>query len=187
MAAFTRDPIIRPTGGLWFILVLCDYATWYLEAITLRNVDANTIAEELVKFFSRVGVPEEILTDQGTNFTSQLLAEVYRLLRIKLIRTTPYHPQTDGLVERFNHTLKQMLKKTHKQGRKRLGPHTTIPSLCIPRGSAGLHGIFPIRATLWSPRPRTSGHSKGVVGSQRQKFGECGVIRTLYARATNEA
>ena len=63
-------------------------------------------------FFARVGAPEEILTDQGTNFTSQLMQEVHRLLHIKPIRTTPYHPLTDGLVERFNHTLKSMLRKT---------------------------------------------------------------------------
>ena len=58
-----------------------------------------------------MGVPKEILTDQGTNFTSQLLVEVYRLLRIQPIRTSPYHPQTDGLVEQFNQTLKAILRK----------------------------------------------------------------------------
>ncbi len=61
--------------------------------------------------FTRVGVPEEVLTDQGPNFMSALLEEVYRVLQIRRIRTTPYHPQTDGLVERFNGTLKSMLKK----------------------------------------------------------------------------
>ena len=92
-------PLPRSSSGKRFILVICDYATRYPRAIALRTVDAPTIAEELLKFFARMGVPEEILTDQGTNFTSQLLAEVYRLLHIKPIRTTPYHPQTDGLVE----------------------------------------------------------------------------------------
>ena len=58
-----------------------------------------------------MGIPKEILTDQGTNFTSQLLAEVYRLLCIQPIRTSPYHPQTDGLVEQFNQTLKAILRK----------------------------------------------------------------------------
>ena len=57
-------------------------------------------------------MPREILTDQGTNFTSQLLLELYRMLHIQPIHTTPYHPQTDGLVERFNQTLKMMLRKT---------------------------------------------------------------------------
>ena len=94
------------------ILVICDYATRYPEAIPLRSIDAEHIAEELIKVFSRVGVPKEILTDQGSNFTSQLLAEVYRLLQIQPIKTSPYHPQTDGLVERFNQTLKAMLRKT---------------------------------------------------------------------------
>ncbi|CAI5638198.1 unnamed protein product [Oreochromis niloticus] len=59
----------------------------------------------------RVGFPQEILTDQGTNFMSTLLKQVYKLLGIRSVRTTPYHPQTDGLTERFNQTLKQMRRK----------------------------------------------------------------------------
>ena len=58
--------------------------------------------------FAHVGIPDK---DQGTNFMSALLEEVYRLLQVKQIRTSPYHPQTDGLVERFKGTLKMMLKK----------------------------------------------------------------------------
>ena len=61
-----------------------------------------------------MGVAQEILTDQGSNFTSQLLKELYRMLKITPIQTSPYHPQTDGLVERFNATLKSMLKKMSK-------------------------------------------------------------------------
>lgn len=45
----------------------------------MKFIDAASVAEELLKMFSRVGIPEEILTDQGTNFTSQLLAELYNL------------------------------------------------------------------------------------------------------------
>lgn len=81
---------------------MCDYATRYPEAIPLRLIDAEHIAEELVQIFTRVGIPEEILTDQGTNFMSTLLGEVYKLMKVKPMRTSPYHPQTDGLVERFN-------------------------------------------------------------------------------------
>ncbi len=115
MAMDIVGPLPRSRSGNKYILVICDYATRYPEAIPLRAIDAETIAEELVKFFSRVGIPEEILTDQGSNFTSKLLAEVYRLLHIKPICTSPYHPQTDGLVERFNQTLKAMLRKTAKE------------------------------------------------------------------------
>ncbi len=104
-------PLPKSRSGKRYILVICDYATRYPEAIALRSTDAEHIAEELVTVNSRVGVPREILTDQGSNFTSQLLKELYRLLHVHPIRTSPYHPQTDRLVERFNQMLKSMLRK----------------------------------------------------------------------------
>ena len=73
------------------------------------------MAEELMKVVARVGIPGKILTDQGSNFKSQLLAELYRMLHIRPIRASPYHPQTDGLVKRYNQTLKAMLGKVHIQ------------------------------------------------------------------------
>ena len=66
-------PLPKSRSGKRYILVICDYATRYPEAVALRFTDAECIAEELVTVFSRVGVPREILTDQGSNFTSQLL------------------------------------------------------------------------------------------------------------------
>ena len=105
-------PLPRSRSGNQYILVVCDYATRYPEAVPLRSIDAGTIAEELIKFFSRVGIPEEVLTDQGSNFTSQLLREIYSMLHVSPIRTSLYHPQTDGLVERFNQTLTAMIRKT---------------------------------------------------------------------------
>ena len=68
--------------------------------------------------FSRHNVPKKVLTDQGTNFTFQLLKELYRMIGVTHIKTTPYHSQTDGLVEQFNQTLKQMLQQvTDNEGR----------------------------------------------------------------------
>ena len=77
----------------------------------MTTIIATSVAEKLMDLFSRHGVPREILTDQGANFMSELLQELHKLLGIKSICTSPYHPQTDSLVERFNQTLKQMLKK----------------------------------------------------------------------------
>ncbi len=101
----------RSRSGNRFMLVVTDYATRYPEVSPLKSIKAKYVATCLVQLFSRVGFPREILTDQGTNFMSTLLKQVYKLLGIKSLRTTPYHPQTDGLTERFNQTLKQMLRK----------------------------------------------------------------------------
>ncbi|KAG6922147.1 hypothetical protein G0U57_003603, partial [Chelydra serpentina] len=104
-------PFPKSKAGYQYIFVLMDYATRFPEAIPLRSITARTIAAELVKIFARVGLPREILTDQGTNFTSKLFRQVCALLGITKLQTSVYHPQTDGLVERFNRTLKGMLRR----------------------------------------------------------------------------
>ena len=105
-------PITPVTSkGNRYILTIVDYATRYPEAIPLRNIETPTVAEALVEVFSRVGVPREILTDMGSQFTSGLMKEVSRLLSLRQLTTTPYHPACNGLVERFNGTLKQMLRR----------------------------------------------------------------------------
>ena len=101
-------PLPRARSGNKYNLTICDYATRYPEAIPLPSSKVDRITKELV---FRIGIPKEILMDQGTNFMSTLLQEVYQLLNITRIRTSPYHPQTDGLVERFNSMLKSMMKK----------------------------------------------------------------------------
>lgn len=95
--------------GNRFILTVMDFATRYPEAIALRNIDTKTVAEALLEIFSRLGIPQEILSDQGAQFVSNLMKEVCRLLQIKGITTTPYHPMCNGMVERFNATLKKTL------------------------------------------------------------------------------
>ena len=60
--------------------------------------------------FTRVGVPKEILSDQGSEFLSAVMKEMYRLLSSKELVTTPYHPICNGLIEKFNGTLKNMLR-----------------------------------------------------------------------------
>ncbi len=133
-------PLPRTGRGNRFILVVSDYATRYPEAIPLRNITAPKIAEVLVELFSRYGIPEEILTDQGTNFTSKLFGELYRLIGVQAIRTSPYHPQTDGLVERFNRTLKSMLR-TVLDGEKRnwdlMLPHVLFAYREVPQATLG--------------------------------------------------
>ncbi|XP_062616792.1 uncharacterized protein LOC134278492 [Saccostrea cucullata] len=97
--------------GNRYILTVVDYSTRYPEAVALKNIDTETVAEALVEIFSRVGIPKEVLSDMGTQFTSNIMKEVGRLLSFKQLVTTPYHPACNGLVEKFNGTLKSMLRK----------------------------------------------------------------------------
>ena len=103
-------PLNRSIRGHKYILVLCDYATKYPEAIPLKSIDSESIANVMVEVFSRLGIPKEIVTDQGSNFLSLLMNQLCKLLSIEKIKTSPYHPQANGLVENFNGTLKKMLK-----------------------------------------------------------------------------
>ncbi|KAK7113091.1 uncharacterized protein [Littorina saxatilis] len=94
-----------------YILTMVDYATRYPEAVALKDIRADTVAEALFEMWTRLGIPDEVITDQGTQFTSNLMKEVNQFLSIKHKMTTPFHPQANGLVERFNGTLKSMLRK----------------------------------------------------------------------------
>ena len=85
-------------------MTLVDYVTRYPEAAPLKRIDTKTVAEALVDIYSRLGVPEEILSDQGTQFISDCMKEVCRFLGVTQSTTTPYHPMCNGLVEKFNGT-----------------------------------------------------------------------------------
>ena len=97
--------------GHRYILVMVDYATRYPEAVALKSIDTCSVAEALLQMWTRVGIPTTVLSDMGTQFVSDLMKEIHQLLGIKGVSTSPYHAQANGLVERFNGTLKQMLKR----------------------------------------------------------------------------
>ena len=105
-------PIHPPSAdGHKYILTLVDYSTRYPEAVALKNITTEAVAEALISIYSRLGIPEEILSDMGTQFISECMSEVERLLKIPHLSTTPYYPQCNGLVEKFNGTFKTMLRK----------------------------------------------------------------------------
>ncbi|PIK37646.1 hypothetical protein BSL78_25517 [Apostichopus japonicus] len=89
--------------GHRYILVLVDYATRYPEAVPMKTIEAESVAEELLGIYSRLGFPKEVLTDQGSQFVSGVMKEVSRLLSIRRLTTTPYHAMCNGLVEKFKH------------------------------------------------------------------------------------
>ena len=104
-------PLTRTEAGNKYVLVLMDYTSKWSEAYALRNVITETVVKYLIDMTVRVGIPEEVLTDNGSNFVSKTMRECCTTMGIEQIKTSPYHPQTDGMVERFNVTLKRLLRK----------------------------------------------------------------------------
>ena len=96
--------------GNKYILVVSDYFSKWTEAFPMPNMEAKTVASLIVnEVICRFGVPHIIHSDQGRQYESKLFSEVCSLLQIRKTRTTPYHPQSDGMVERYNKTLMTMI------------------------------------------------------------------------------
>ena len=103
-------PLPETTQGNKHLLVVMDHFTKWCEVFPTKDQRAKTVAEILVsKIFSRFGPPTVIHSDQGRNFESNLMQEVCCLMGVHKSRTSAYHPQCDGLVERQNRTLQDML------------------------------------------------------------------------------
>lgn len=100
---------VTPSGNK-YIMVIMDYFTKWVESYALPNQEARTVARALVdNFITRFGVPKSIHTDQGSNFESELFQELCYMLGTFKTRTTPYHPMCDGLVERYNRSIQNVL------------------------------------------------------------------------------
>lgn len=110
VATDVMGPLPLTERGNKYIIVFTDYLTKFCMTAALPNITAQSTAAALMnEVILRHGAPKELLSDQGTNFLSSLVAEICKLCDTRKINTTPYHPQTDGLVERFNKTLASML------------------------------------------------------------------------------
>ena len=128
-------PLTRTASGNKYVLVVTDYFTRWPMAFAMRNQKASTIATILVEqVFCQHGYPATLLSDQGTNFLSKLVAAVLALFAVKKLTTSAYHPQTNGLTERFNHTLCTML--SHFSNLRTTNWDTYIPYVLLAYRSA---------------------------------------------------
>lgn len=101
---------LPPSDGKRFCLTIMDRATGWPEAIPLTTISAEVIGRVFYeKWISRFGIPIRITTDQGRQFESQLFQQLTKLLGIQRIRTTAYHPQSNGMLERWHRSFKASL------------------------------------------------------------------------------
>ena len=104
-------PLNTTTSGYKYILTIIDMATRFPEAIPMKRIDSASTAEALLNVFAIYGIPNQLVHDNGGNFTSQFMKEVMKSLHISQITVSPYHPEANGMIERVNGTIKKALKK----------------------------------------------------------------------------
>ena len=106
------------------VLVIVDHFTRYVQAYVTKNHTARMTARVLYNnYFSVFGFPQRLMSDQGTEFCGKVISAMCSLLGIEKIRTTPYHPQTNGSAERVHQTLQRMIGKLDPEKRKKWPYH----------------------------------------------------------------
>jgi len=104
-------PLPTSKGGHKHVLVICDRFTKLTRAIPLREATALTVASAFIDaWVAAYGIPDSVLTDTGPQFASVYYQGILGLLGIASNYTSPYHPQTNGQVERYNLTLVRQLR-----------------------------------------------------------------------------
>ena len=178
-------PLPRTENGNEYIMVVVDYFTKWVEAYAIPDHTAQTVADKLLnEFVCRYGMPQSIHTDQGREFESTLFQCLCEALGIDKTRTTPYHPQSDGLVERFNKTLQQMLALFVNDRRDDWDDH--IPFLLLAYRSS------PQQSTLCTPNLLMFGREvrlplEAIVGTPpREPTPECPSEYVEWAKFTLE-
>ena len=112
MAFDIVGPLKRTKQGYDHILTAMCMGTRYPYCVPLKRVHAMSVAEGLMEVLSHTGIPVELLTDQGAVIKGRVCRELGRLLNIKHITTTAYHPLSNGALEVWHGCLKGKLRKS---------------------------------------------------------------------------
>ena len=103
-------PLPKTRAGNQYLLTIMCKATRFPEAVPLRSIKAPKIVDSLIKFFTFVSLPQSVQSDQGSNFMSAIMQQTMYQLGIKQYKSSAYHPESQGALERFHQTLKNMIR-----------------------------------------------------------------------------
>ena len=143
---------------------MSDHFTKWVEAVPLANQKAETVARAFVEnVVARNGVLVKLLTDQGSNFESELMKDVFRILGVHKFRTSAYHPQTDGRVERFNRTLKTIISSYENSNHNEWDRHQHSALFAYRTSVHSSTHISPFKAVYGR-----EAIPAGVIGQQRE-------------------
>ena len=148
MVPLKEDPIIHN------VLVLQDHFSKYVVAYVVKDQTARTAAETLrIGYFGLFGAPAYLVSDQGKTFTGHIITHLCELYGVQKLRTSPYHAQTNGQVERMNQTIIRMIGKLEEDRKARWLEH--LPELLMAYNAtrSTVTGYSPYYL-LFSRRPR---------------------------------
>ena len=131
-------PVAR--GGFKYLLTYLDMATRWPEAIPLRSTTTRIITEQLTTIFARNGFPTSLISDNGPQFVSESFKQFLKNKGIQHIKASPYHPQGNGVIERFHRTLNSVISKCceEKGNWAQVVPMSLYFIRCMPSRSTGL-------------------------------------------------
>ncbi len=153
-------PLPKARGGIKYVLTYICLASRWPEAVALRSVTADSVANGMCAIIFRTGIPSRILSDRGTVFLSKVVGRMCEILGCDQIRSSPYRPQSNGMLERFHGTLKPMLGKAKEKG--------VDWSDFLPMALYAIRQV-PCRSTGYSPHELVYGRSM------------CGPLDLLYS------
>ena len=146
LVAFDYLHLEKSSGGYEYIMIISDHFTRYTQAYATRNKSSVTAAKCFYDdFVLKFGLPGKILHDQGREWENKLFDDLRKLSGVHDLRTTPYHPQTNGLVERMNSTVLQMLRTLTGEEKKKW--HSSLSKMmhaynCTKHDSTGFSPFY---------------------------------------------
>lgn len=156
----------------YFLVIVDSFSKWP-EIYIMQNISSATVVEKLTDFFSRFGNPSEIVSDNGTQFTSPLFESFCQERGIKHLTCPTYHLQSNGQAERFVDTLKRSLKKmgtTYQKLQTFLQCYRSTPNVIVPGNRSPAEVFIGRRLTTEVVKPRPLVKPRPVSYNRNEKM-----------------